>query len=84
MVVAWIDILFIAAILLRVGLDIFSMIRASYISNLVYGLLFLIIGCVILVVDVHDMFGYISIASFVGWFWYGLCQKKNQDKYPGA
>jgi hypothetical protein len=67
-------IVLILGIFLKTLLDFFSLVRQSYIFDILYGMLFIVIGIIMLMKDAHDIFGYVSIVAAVGWGGYGLRQ----------
>ena len=59
--------LLLAAVVSRVILDLFSMFHNNYIVDILYGIMFMLIGITLLLVSLQDIFGYICIAFSLWW-----------------
>ena len=72
----------VAAIVLRVFLDLSSLGRSSYLFNVLYVILFTAMGAVMFFQDSTDIFAYLSIVVAVIWGWFGYYKYKGVRRTP--
>ena len=70
----------IGGIVIRTVLDLSSLDRSSRIFDALYVVLFAVMGIVMLVQNLTDIFGYASIVVAIGWGGFGFYKYKNQRK----
>ncbi len=74
-------IVLVIGIILKTVLDLSSLVRQSYIFDILYGILFVVMGGIMLMKDSHDIFGYISLVAAIGWGGYGIRQYVKRPKF---
>lgn len=74
-------IVLVIGIILKTVLDLSSLVRQSYIFDILYGILFVVMGGIMLMKDPHDIFGYISLVAAIGWGGYGIRQYVKRPKF---
>ena len=72
-------IVIVAAIGLRVLLDLFSIRRSSYKIDAIYTVLFLVVGVLAIAKNRGEAFGYLCTAVGIVWAFYGILRYRKRD-----
>ncbi|MBZ0091595.1 MAG: hypothetical protein K8F27_05165 [Sulfuricellaceae bacterium] len=74
------SIILVVGFVLKILLDLFTMHRSSSISDILYGLLGMVIGGAALMQNSQDNFGYIGIIGGICFFGYGVYKSKSRGQ----